>query len=46
VREQLDATPIGTRLVTYWSKWDEIPNSFNLIDTACDKLLNFWEKVM
>jgi len=46
VREQLDTTPIGTRLVTYWSKWDEIPNSFTLVDTACDKLLNFWEKVM
>lgn len=46
VREQLDATPIGTRLVTYWSNWDEIPNSFKLIDTACDKLLNFWEKII
>lgn len=44
VKEQLDKTPTGTRLVTYWSKWDEIPSSFNLIATDCNGLLNFWEK--
>ncbi|MBP2615031.1 class I SAM-dependent methyltransferase [Chryseobacterium jejuense] len=45
VREQLDKTPIGTLLVTYWSKWDEIPESFDLMDTAYNGLLNFWRKV-
>lgn len=45
VKEQLNKTPVGTRLVTYWSKWDEIPDSFDLTDTACNKLLNFWEKM-
>ncbi len=45
VKEQLNKTPVGTRLVTYWSKWDEIPESFDLTDTACNKLLNFWEKM-
>ncbi|MCI3936317.1 class I SAM-dependent methyltransferase [Chryseobacterium aahli] len=46
VRNQLDKTPIGTRLVTYWSKWDEIPKSFDLDNTACNGLLNFWKKVV
>ncbi|WP_412850687.1 methyltransferase domain-containing protein [Chryseobacterium sp. PMSZPI] len=45
VRKQLDTTPIGTRLVTYWSKWDEIPRSFEIVDSAYDGLLSFWEKV-
>lgn len=44
VKEQLDKTPAGTRLVTYWSKWDEVPGSFNLIATDFNGLLNFWEK--
>lgn len=46
VKEQLDTTPVGTRLVTYWSKWDEIPSSFDLTGTACNGLLNFWKKIM
>lgn len=45
VKEQLDRTPVGTRLVTYWSKWDEIPSSFDLEGTACNGLLNFWKKM-
>ncbi|AZA51788.1 methyltransferase domain-containing protein [Chryseobacterium sp. G0201] len=45
VKGQLDKTPIGTRLATYWSKWDEIPSSFDLTGTACNGLLNFWKKI-
>lgn len=44
VRDQLNKTPKNTRLVTYWSTWEEIPESFDLKDTACDGLLNFWKK--
>jgi hypothetical protein len=44
VKEQLHTTPVGTRLVTYWSKWDEIPRSFELVDSACHGLLSFWKK--
>lgn len=45
VKEQLNKTPVGTRLVTYWSKWDEIPISFDLEGTDCNGLLNFWKKI-
>lgn len=45
VKGELDKTPIGTRLVTYWSKWDEIPGSFDLVDSDCNGLLSFWQKV-
>ncbi|SNR93886.1 class I SAM-dependent methyltransferase [Flavobacterium sp. ov086] len=44
VRDQLNKTPKNTRLVTYWSTWEEIPESFDLKYTACDGLLNFWKK--
>lgn len=45
VKKQLDKTPVGTRLVTYWSNWDEIPCNFDLIETACNGFLNFWRKM-
>lgn len=45
VKEQLNKTAVGTRLVTYWSKWDEIPRNFELVDSACNGFLNFWKKV-
>lgn len=44
VKEQLDRTPIGTRLVTYWSNWQEIPDSFELEYGARGGLLLFWQK--
>lgn len=44
VENQLKKTPIGTRLVTYWSKWIEIPEGFDLEFTAYCGKLNFWEK--
>lgn len=45
VKEQLNKTPVGTRLVTYWSKWDEIPTNFEFVDSACNGFLSFWKKV-
>jgi SAM-dependent methyltransferase len=44
VENQLKKTPVGTRLVTYWSKWIEIPEGFDLEFTGYDGKLNFWEK--
>jgi len=44
VAKQLKKTPIGTRLVTYWSEWLEIPEGFDLEFTAYNGKLNFWEK--
>jgi SAM-dependent methyltransferase len=45
VRDQLNKTPKYTRLVTYWSTWEEIPESFDLEYSACDGILNFWRKM-
>lgn len=44
VKDQLKKTPIGTRLVTYWSVYTEIPKGFDLVFTAYNGKLNFWEK--
>lgn len=44
VENQLKNTPVGTRLVTYWSKWLEIPEGFDIEFTAYNGSLNFWEK--
>ena len=44
VENQLKSTPVGTRLVTYWSMWSEIPEGFDLEFTAYNGKLNFWEK--
>tara|TARA_R110002033_G_scaffold72897_1_gene124148 strand:- start:100119 stop:100715 length:597 start_codon:yes stop_codon:yes gene_type:complete len=44
VQNQLKQTLIGTRLVTYWSDWLEIPEGFDLELTAFNSKLNFWEK--
>ncbi|RAJ15720.1 methyltransferase domain-containing protein [Arenibacter echinorum] len=44
VENQLKKTPIGTRVVTYWSMWVEIPEGFDLEFTAYNGKLNFWEK--
>jgi SAM-dependent methyltransferase len=44
VENQLKKTPVGTRLVTYWSMWFEIPKGFDLEFTGYDGKLNFWKK--
>ena len=45
VKEQLEQTPIGTRLVTYWSNGEEIPDSFKLEYIACEGVLILWQKI-
>jgi hypothetical protein len=44
MRDQLDKTPKHTKLVTFWSTWEEIPESFDLEYSACNGVLNFWKK--
>jgi|SRR5690606_2828878 len=44
VENQLKKTPVGTRLVTYWSMFVEIPEGFDLEFTAYNGKLNFWIK--
>lgn len=46
LKNQLDQLPIGTRIVTYWGGWNEIPRSFELDHSACNGLLNFWKKTI
>jgi hypothetical protein len=43
VREQLVSMPIGTRLATYWSNLEEIPQGYQLVGGRFDEL-KFWEK--
>jgi len=45
MREQLDKMPIGTRLATYFSFMDEVPNSYKIKGADFDVKLKFWEKV-
>lgn len=40
----LDFMDVGTRLVTYHGYNDEIPNSYELVDTYKDDLLKMWIK--
>lgn len=44
VENQLKKTPVGTRLVTYWSMWVDNIEGFDLEFTAYNGKLNFWEK--
>ncbi len=43
VKQQLDLTPAGTKLVTFWSNRDEIPDSFSL-EASFSGALHFWKK--
>ncbi|MYZ60343.1 methyltransferase domain-containing protein [Elizabethkingia anophelis] len=45
VKEQLDKTPIGTKVVTYWGNQSEIPPSFGLESHEFQGLLKFWVKL-
>lgn len=45
VRAQLYRAHVGTRLVTYWTDYKDVPNNFRLVHSAYNGLLNFWEKV-
>jgi SAM-dependent methyltransferase len=42
--QQLDQKPEGTKLVTYHSMEDEIPNSYRAVGSEFDNLLKFWIK--
>ncbi len=44
LKKQLDAMPVGTRLATYFSYLDEIPNSYELQCTDFDNKLKMWVK--
>jgi len=45
LKDQLEKTPIGTKLVTYWSNGREIPESFTLESVSYGGTLSFWIKV-
>jgi SAM-dependent methyltransferase len=40
----LQSMPLGTRIVTYHSLYEEIPLSYRLVDTLEEGNLNFWIK--
>lgn len=44
VRDELRTTPQGTKLVTYWSLLNEVPNDFDLEFSVFNGMLNFWKK--
>ena len=44
VRSQLAAMPAGTRLATYFSYGDEVPDSFRVMDTDFEGKLKLWKK--
>lgn len=41
---QLSSLPRGTKLATYFSFADEIPNTYKLVSTAFGRKLKLWEK--
>lgn len=45
VSGQLAKMKVGTRLATYWSPEDQVPDSYELKFSAFEHKLNCWEKV-
>lgn len=45
VHDQLENKKIGTRLATYWTALNQIPNSYELKKSILGDTLKFWEKV-
>ncbi len=45
IYKQLDKMPIGTRLATYFSAGDEIPEAYKIKATDFDLKLKLWEKM-
>lgn len=45
LRKQLDQKPAGTRLATYHSLEEEVPNDYLVVGTHQNDLLKFWIKV-
>ena len=46
MKAQLTRMPAGTRLATYFSFKDEIPDCYKVVSTSFDMKLKFWEKVV
>jgi tRNA A58 N-methylase Trm61 len=44
VKNQLDLMPLGTRLVTFFSAYDEVPISYQLISKDDRQKISMWEK--
>ena len=42
---QLEQKPVGTRLVTFHSLEDEVPQGYHVVGTEMDSLLKFWIKI-
>lgn len=45
VHDQLEKKKIGTRLATYWTALNQIPDSYELKKSILGDTLKFWEKV-
>lgn len=45
VYDQLDKKEIGTRLATYWTPKEQVPESYGLVKSILGDTLRFWEKV-
>jgi len=46
VREKLNTMPLGTKLVTYFSYSDEVPDTYQVKLKEFDGRLKLWEKVL
>lgn len=46
VKEKLAALPIGTRLVTFYSAYDEVPASYKKVSKIEQQKITMWEKVI
>ena len=46
VKEQLDKMPVGTRVATYFSAYDEIPDSYKKQFNDDQEKITFWEKTV
>lgn len=44
VKNQLDLMPSGTRLVTFFSSYDEVPNSYQLVSKNDRQKISMWRK--
>lgn len=43
--KKLNKTPVGTRLVTYHSLGQEVPQGFEVLKTDYNEFLKFWQKI-
>ena len=46
MKEKLAVLPIGTRLVTFYSAYDEIPASYKIVSKIEVQKITMWEKVV